>query len=43
MIGIVVAADRNYLEGVGSVEKIAEAFLGVILWPLFLLDVSMRI
>jgi hypothetical protein len=43
VIGIVVAADRNYLEEAGNVEKVAEAFLAVVLWPLVLLDVSMRI
>jgi hypothetical protein len=43
VIGVVVAADRNYLEGVGTIEKVAEAVLAVFLWPLVLLDVSMRI
>ena len=43
VVGIVVAADRNYLEGIGNIEQVVEAALAVVLWPLVLLDVSMRI
>jgi hypothetical protein len=43
VIGVIVAASNNYLEGVGNVEQAAEAALAILLWPLVLLDVSMRI
>jgi predicted small secreted protein len=40
--GVVVAADRNYLSGIGDIQAVAEALLAVVLWPLVLLGVSMR-
>jgi hypothetical protein len=42
VIGAIVAADRNYFEHVNRIEEVAEAALAVVLWPLVLLDVSMR-
>ena len=41
--GLVVAGDRNYLEGIGNIEEVVEAALAVLLWPLLLLGVDMRI
>jgi hypothetical protein len=43
IVGIVVAADRHYFEAVNNIEQVAEAGLAIFLWPLVLLDVSMRI
>ena len=43
VVGLVVAGDRNYLEGLGNLERIVEALLAVFLWPLLLFDVSLRI
>ena len=44
VIGIVVAADRNYLEHLGNVDDVASAIFAVLLWPLLLLgvDVTLR-
>ncbi len=43
VIGIVVAADRNYFGGVNRIEEVVEAVLAVALWPLLLFGVSGRI
>ena len=43
VIGVIVAASNNYLEGISHVEEAAEAALAILLWPLVLLDVSMNI
>jgi hypothetical protein len=40
--GIVVAADRNYLSGIGDIQEVVEALLAIVLWPLVLLGVEMR-
>jgi hypothetical protein len=42
VVGIVVAANRNYLSGVGDIQDVAEAVLAIILWPLVLLGIDMR-
>jgi spore maturation protein SpmA len=44
VIGIVVAADRNYLEHLGNVDDVASAIFAVLLWPLLLLgiDITLR-
>jgi hypothetical protein len=42
VVGAFVASDRNYFENVNRIEEVAEAALAVVLWPLVLLDVSMR-
>jgi len=41
--GLVVAANKGYFESLSNVEKIVEAGLAVLLWPLLLFDVSLRI
>jgi hypothetical protein len=43
IVGVVVAADRHYFQAVNSIEEVVEAGLAIFLWPLVLLDVSMRI
>lgn len=42
IVGAVVAADRDYFEGVNNLEKVVEATLAVLLWPLVLLGIDMR-
>jgi hypothetical protein len=42
VVGAFVASDRHYFEKVNRIEEVAEAALAVVLWPLVLLDVSMR-
>jgi spore maturation protein SpmA len=44
VVGIVVAADRNYLEHLGTVDDVASAIFAVLLWPLLLLgiDITLR-
>jgi hypothetical protein len=41
--GVAIAADRQYFDKVGNLERIVEAALAVLLWPLVLLGVDMRI
>ena len=42
VVGAFVASDHDYFKGVNRIEEVAEAALAVVLWPLVLLDVSMR-
>jgi hypothetical protein len=42
VVGAIVASDYDYFKGVNKIEEVAEAALAVVLWPLVLLDVSMR-
>jgi uncharacterized membrane protein len=42
IVGVVVAANENYLKGIGSIEEVVEAILAVALWPLVLLGIDMR-
>lgn len=43
VVGAFVASDHGYFENVNRIEEVAEAALAVALWPLVLLDVSMRL
>ncbi|MGH2961014.1 MAG: hypothetical protein ACRDL3_02295 [Solirubrobacterales bacterium] len=43
VIGIVVAADRNYFEHLGNVDNVASAVFAVLLWPLLLLGVDITL
>jgi hypothetical protein len=43
VIGIVVAASKDYFDGINNIEGVISAALGVVLWPLLLLDVNLRI
>jgi hypothetical protein len=39
VVGLVVAANHDFLDDLGSLERILSAILAVIVWPLVLLDV----
>lgn len=41
-VGAFIASDRGYFDKVNKIEEVAEAALAIVLWPLVLLDVSMR-
>jgi hypothetical protein len=43
VVGVVVAADRNYLEHLGNVDNVASAIFAVLLWPLLLLGVDITL
>ena len=43
VIGIIVAANRNYLGSLDTIREIVSALLAILLWPLVLLGVSLRI
>ena len=43
VIGVVVAASRDYFDGINNIEGVISAALGVVLWPLLLLDINLRI
>jgi hypothetical protein len=43
VIGILVAADRNYFEHLGNVDNIASAIFAIAFWPLLLLDVDVTL
>lgn len=39
VVGLVVAADHDFLDDLGSLERILSAILAVAVWPLVLLDI----
>ena len=39
IIGLVVAANKDFLDDLGSLERVLSAILAVAVWPLVLLDV----
>jgi hypothetical protein len=43
VIGVVVAANRNYLDSLDSVRELVSALLAILLWPLVLLGVNLNI
>ena len=43
VIGIVVAATEDYFENLGTVLRILEALIAVVLWPLVLLGVDINL
>jgi hypothetical protein len=43
VIGVVVAASKDYIDGINNIEDVISAALGVVLWPLLLVDVNLRI
>ena len=43
VIGILVAADRDYLTGLDDISRILSAVLAVLAWPLVLLNISVAI
>jgi hypothetical protein len=43
VVGLVVASNRDYLSGIGTLGEILSALLAIVLWPLLLLGVDVRI
>ena len=43
IIGVIVAANRNYLEDLDRLKRIASAALAILLWPLLLLGVNLHV
>ncbi|HEX4906627.1 MAG TPA: hypothetical protein VFU93_14305 [Acidimicrobiales bacterium] len=43
VIGLVVAANNDFLDDLGSLERILSAILAVAVWPLVLLDIHFGI
>ena len=39
VVGLVVAANHDFLDDLGSLERILSAILAVAVWPLVLLDI----
>ena len=42
-IGVFVAASKNYLENIETIERVLSAVLAILLWPLLLLGIDLRI
>ncbi|MBA3346975.1 MAG: hypothetical protein H0T13_00265 [Actinobacteria bacterium] len=43
VIGVVVAASKDYLENLDTVKQLASAVLAILLWPLLFLGIDLRI
>jgi hypothetical protein len=43
IIGIIMASNRGYLVGLGSLANILSAVLAIALWPLLLVGVNLHI
>jgi ABC-type Na+ efflux pump permease subunit len=43
VIGVVVAASKDYLENLETVKQLASAVLAILLWPLLFLGIDLRI
>lgn len=43
IIGVIMASNRGYLIGLGSIDHLLSALLAIILWPLLLLGVNLHI
>jgi hypothetical protein len=43
VIGVIVAAFRDYLENLDRLKPIISAILAVLLWPLVLIGVDLRV
>jgi hypothetical protein len=43
VVGIVVAANKNYLENLETLERVVSALLAIVLWPLLLLGIDLRV
>ncbi len=43
VIGVIVAAQRDYFENLERVKRIVSLVLAILLWPLLLLGVDLRI
>jgi hypothetical protein len=43
VVGVIVAASRDYLENLDRLKPIISAILAIVLWPLVLLGVDVRL
>lgn len=43
VIGVVVAASKDYLENLDTVRRLASALLAILLWPLLLVGIDLQI
>jgi hypothetical protein len=43
IVGLIVAANDNYLRNLESVRQVVSAVLAIVLWPLVLLGVDLHI
>ena len=43
IIGVIMASNRGYLSGLGSIPHLLSAILAVALWPLLLLGVNLQL
>jgi hypothetical protein len=44
VIGIIVAADRDYFDHLGNIDNLASALFAIALWPLLIIgiDITLR-
>lgn len=42
-IGVIIASNRGYLNGLGSIPHLLSAVLAVALWPLVLLGINLEL
>ena len=42
-VGVFVAASKDYLENIETIESVLSAVLAILLWPLLLLGIDLRI
>ena len=43
VIGLIVAANKNYLDALNTLEQVLSAFLAILLWPLLFLGVDLHV
>ena len=43
VIGVIVAAENDYLKNIDDIESLISLVLAVVLWPLVLFDVNLHI
>ncbi len=43
VVGVAVAAQKNYFKDLDTIRRIASAVLAIILWPLLLLGIDLHI
>lgn len=43
VVGLIVASQNDFLDDLGSLERILSAILAVVVWPLVLLDIHFGI
>jgi len=43
VIGVVVAASKDYLENLDTARRLVSALLAILLWPLLLLGIDLHV